>query len=615
MGIFFITEPEPDIDIEWGFSTYKDIGTYFKPKCERTALSNSLNLVVTDSTEEKTDVDHIKINIKTFIKDNKQYTGVYLVNTSDSFSDAVFQCGMRIKVNNSKLLPQDAIKSDATDTSLFENLKVYGVGKGVSVDWNSESLNEIWTEAIPSYDVPKIQSVAQSKANLSIEYLADPEDKIELGEYISNLKLFHSAYHDHLKNISLEGLSGGQEKNIHSAKEFSSRVLKGINYLDEDPEALIAFKLMNLSILTMFARKSGYEGEHFYSNDPDKPAPQWRDFQIAFCLASIIGIIEPELEKKDREIIDLIWFPTGGGKTEAYLALLSFTIFLRRLRNPKNVGLTGLMRYTLRLLVQDQFSRLAQLVVVMDYMRKIEFMGFDLGDQQISLGLFVGQETSPKSVDIAIQKVKKVSFGGSRVRTQKKQLPFILDKCPWCNHDLVTMYKFGSKDADDYIDIPEYGYVPEKLKQNNGKPTCNNPKCGYSLEKKSPLPILQWETEVLSHPPTVLIGTVDNFAKIAWENYETQNFFNFNFDGYDCSPPDLIIQDELHLISGPLGSLVGLYDQLIKKLCSKDSPVKIAVSSATISNAAEQTSKLYGGRNMQIIPPPEKDWGESFYAN
>ena len=64
------------------------------------------------------------------------------------------------------------------------------------------------------------------------------------------------------------------------------------------------------------------------------------------------------------------------------------------------------------------------------------------------------------------------------------------------------MYKFGSKDADDYIDIPEYGYVPEKLKQNNGKPTCNNPKCGYSLEEITTSNITMGNG-VLSHPPTV----------------------------------------------------------------------------------------------------------------
>ena len=110
----------------------------------------------------------------------------------------------------------------------------------------------------------------------------------------------------------------------------------------------------------------------------------------------------------------------------------------------------------------------------------------------------------------------------------------------------------------------------------------------------------------MENPPTVVIGTVDNFAKIAWDKYPTQNFFNYVHNDHKCSPPDLIIQDELHLISGPLGSLVGLYDQLIRRLCSGQNPVKIAVSSATISNASEQVSRLYGNRDLQVIPPPEK---------
>ena len=615
-GIFFIVKPDTKINIKYGYSTYVSVKDRIYERNPYTDEDELQNISVDKSNSRDTKLDHIKIKIKVFEKDDKAFVGVYLVNesTKRGLENTVFHVGLKVSILNGQLLPQDSITSESSNEALFENLLVYGVGKGVAVDWNKDNLNGIWTEFVPTYHVPKIESNSQSDANLSIEYLADPKNETPDNEYIENLNLFTESYKNHLEAIKDPSLTEGQQRNIIDAEQFLKRMKRGIEYLDDDHDALAAFKLMNLSILTMFAKKSGYNGgEFFYSNDPQRP-PTWKDFQIAFCLAALPGVIDPVVEKKDREIVDLIWFPTGGGKTESYLALLSFTIFLRRLRNPKDIGLTSLMRYTLRLLVQDQFSRLSQLIVVMDYLRKEKFMDYDLGEDQISLGLFVGQATSPNSMQAAIAMIKQTykNLPKRGKRTQTREIPFILDKCPWCSTDLLTITRHGSEDPLPDPGIDHHGFVTEKLKRNKGKPSCPNTECDYS-HSDSPLPILLWEKEVLENPPTVVIGTVDNFAKIAWDKYPTQNFFNYVHNGYKCSPPDLIIQDELHLISGPLGSLVGLYDQLIRRLCSGQNPVKIAVSSATISNASEQVSRLYGNRDLQVIPPPEKEWGESFF--
>ena len=613
-GIFFIVKPDTKINIKYGYSAYTSVKDNMYERNPYTGIHE--NIPANNSDELNTKLDHIKIKIKTFQKKDKSFVGVYMVNqsTDGGQNESVFHAGLKVSIINGKLLPQDPITSESSNDALFESLDVYGVGKGVAVKWNKDHLNEIWTEFVPTYHVPKIESNSKSDASLSIEFLADPKNEVSDDEYIENLNVFTESYKNHLETIKGPSLTDGQKTNIADAEVFLNRMKKGIEYLKDDDDALAAFKLMNLSILTMFAKKSGYQdGEFFYSNDPERP-PIWKDFQIAFCLASMPGIIDPDIEKQDREIVDLIWFPTGGGKTESYLALLSFTIFLRRLRDPKNIGLTSLMRYTLRLLVQDQFSRLSQLIIVMDYLRKEKFMDYELGDDQISLGLFVGKDSSPNSMQAAIAKINQIYKYLPRKgrRTHTRELPFILDKCPWCSTDLLTITRHGTEDTSPDFGEDYHGYVKEQLKRNKGKPSCPNKKCDYS-HSNCPLPILLWEKEVLENPPTVVIGTVDNFAKIAWDKYPTQNFFKYDNDGHKCSPPDLIIQDELHLISGPLGSLVGLYDQLIRKLCSGEHPVKIAVSSATISNASQQVSRLYGNRNLQIIPPPEKEWGESFF--
>ena len=152
------------------------------------------------------------------------------------------------------------------------------------------------------------------------------------------------------------------------------------------------------------------------------------------------------------------------------------------------------MRYTLRLLVQDQFSRLSQLIVVMDYLRKEKFMDYDLGEDQISLGLFVGKDSSPNSMQAAIATIKKTyKYLPKRgKRTQTRELPFILDKCPWCSTDLLTITRHGSEDPLPDPGIDYHGFETEKLKRNKGKPSCPNTECDYS-HSDSPLPILLWE--------------------------------------------------------------------------------------------------------------------------
>lgn len=597
MGLYFTAPLDINIEIIYGFSTYiKDSernrwirNPYFGKAVIELNKRDYKNISTHDN-------NIINIEIRSHIRDSMQHVGVYLVNKCDE--SHVYQVGLKVRLVDSNLLPQEPIIEDLADGSLFDDIKIYGVGKGVAANWNNEH-NEIWSDYLPEYDVPKIESKTSDDSNLSIEFLADPKNNLSQKEYVDNLTHFSDNYYKHLISISKGELNKDQKSNIEKANIFLKRIERGIYYLSNSDDAFTSFKLMNLSILTMFARKSKYNGKTFYETNPNNQEPSWYAFQIAFCLAAIPGIVDPVNEKDDREIVDLIWFPTGGGKTESYLALLSFTIFIRRLRDNKNIGTTIIMRYTLRLLVQDQFSRLASLTIAMDYIRKIKFNNNELGSDQITLGYWVGQAASPPNIASANSVVAKC------LRNKKSQLPFVLDRCPWCDDDLISL------DPKDTMNP----YSSVLLKQNNGKPSCLNSDCGYSLIEKTPLPILLWEEEILKNPPSIIIGTVDNFAKLSWHKYNTQNLFKFDNSGFKCSPPDLIIQDELHLISGPLGSLVGLYDQLLRSLCSVEHPVKIAVSSATISNAGQQISRLYGNRDHQIVPPPEIKWGDSFFMS
>ena len=600
VGMFFSTNLESSISIKAGFSFF--IRNKSTNEFDRLKVQHFIENAESKKSHPVPNYEFMTVEVRIFQKDGKKHVGIYLVNTAKKFSfeQTAYQVGLEVHLTEGSLSPQESIVDYNPDQTLFEHQKIYGTGKGAAVDWN-EDLDKIWIDYMPEYNVPKIESTPTPGVNLSIEFLADPKSAVSNREYFLNLYQFCDLYENHLQNFKIESLTSNQASNIQDAHNFLSRLRNGVKHLEDNGDALAAFKLMNLSILTMFARKAGYLGENFYDNNPESPTPEWRSFQLAFCIASLPGIIDPENEKEDREIVDLIWFPTGGGKTESYLALLAFTIFFRRIEEPRDIGASVIMRYTLRLLVQDQFSRLASLIISMDYIRKIKFNDVDLGGP-ITLGLWVGSAVSPNKLKDACKEVDNI-IRRANESGGELELPFLLDECPWCQTNLIKVSR----------ENPINGYTKVLLKSNEGLPSCTNRECGYSMIDGSPLPVVLWEEQLLKKPTSVIIGTVDNFAKLAWNKYNTNNLFSYQNNDFVCSPPNLIIQDELHLISGPLGSLVGLYDQLIIKLCSRIHPVKIAVSTATISNAGHQISRLYGGRDFQVVPPPEVNWGDSFF--
>ena len=98
-----------------------------------------------------------------------------------------------------------------------------------------------------------------------------------------------------------------------------------------------------------------------------------------------------------RDIVDLIWFPTGGGKTEAYLGVMAFLFAYRRITAPASAnGTMAIMRYTLRLLTAQQFTRACKVISALELIRREDTRL--LGNTPISIGLWVGAASSPNSL-------------------------------------------------------------------------------------------------------------------------------------------------------------------------------------------------------------------------
>jgi len=335
---------------------------------------------------------------------------------------------------------------------------------------------------------------------------------------------------------------------------------------------------------------------NFGKSSPDfnetQKSSSYRPFQLAFLLISIESVINPK-SKYRSDSVDLIWFPTGGGKTEAYLAVAALTIIWRRMSFSDYSGVSVIMRYTLRLLTAQQFERASKLITVLDYLRQ-QFTS-DLKKDAISIGLWIGGDSTPNNLKNAIDAIKSIDKNGEAANQ------FQLDKCSWCGTKLIIENKKG---------IYSHAFqVRERKRELLIK--CLNEDCHFHNKKGLPIQVVD---EVLYlDPPTLLFATVDKFAMLSWVE-DGHIFFN-SLNKKETLPPDLIIQDELHLLSGPLGSIVGLFEAVIEDLCTKNGiGPKIIASTATTRNTDHQIKQLYGNRSVCIFPPPGLTHKDSFFA-
>jgi hypothetical protein len=372
-----------------------------------------------------------------------------------------------------------------------------------------------------------------------------------------------------------ETLRKQAEKNLDRCSEATRRIGAGIDFLASDAKALEAFRLANRAMYIQAAWASDRPGAH-EDRDPAAFKFHWRPFQIAFALLCLPSVAERG--SPERKIFDLIWFPTGGGKTEAYLLLSAFTLFYRRLRHgEEGAGVAVMMRYTLRTLTVQQFQRAAALVLACEQLRLGR--SATLGDRRFSIGLWVGNDSTPNRYEEAAE-----ALGNYDAKSTPRQLT----RCPTCK----TTLEWENDKARRHITC-----------------RCPNDDC-IRARPGGMVPVLTVDDDLYAEPPSLLIGTVDKFAQIVRKS-ESAVLFGI---GQNTLPPDLIVQDELHLIGGPLGSLTGLYETAIDRLCTtEEGPPKIIGSTATIRRADDQVLNVFNRKAFQF-PPPAVDWSNSCFA-
>ncbi|MFO0592642.1 MAG: DISARM system helicase DrmA [Polyangiaceae bacterium] len=591
---------------------------------------------------------------RSLLGDGTRAVTLFLVNRRDPTKAGgkdgatVFQARLHVQATNGFLPRPNPRGTQATDPHdervadlLYRNDGEHAIGHGISVmakrrgEGPNEFVANVATSWLPSALVPR--TVANEKienVQFGMEALADlPPDDYEamrrsllpmVKAYRDWIEAQRSEAEAALREIGVadvrEARLGTTRRLLDEAELAARRVEHGIDLLSE-PTTREAFQLANRAMaLQMWQR----DGDRLRK---DGKVPAWRPFQLAFVLLSLPGIVEPESD--ERAIVDLIFFPTGGGKTEAYLGLAAFTLLLRRLRLPDAAGggVAVLMRYTLRLLTLDQLSRAATLVCALEKMRRAA--PEKLGSVRFSIGLWVGRGATPNKFGAehgneqgtAIQRVFSYKSG-------RGPLPFPLERCPWCSTPFVQ----------DSFEIKPNRTAPKQLRV-----LCFGRGCEFRWSKTHPhgIPVVVVDDEIYRELPPFLIATVDKLAGLPWV-YRTAFLFGRHVthhhaewgyfgggeipDGFDAKPlprpldpPDLVIQDELHLVSGPLGTMVGLYETAIARLAERSHDgkkigPKIVASTATVRRADAQIRGLFCREDVRVFPPPGPDRKTSFFA-
>ncbi len=542
-------------------------------------------------------------------KDGRVAVSVALRNTQvpskGEFRDAYawFQVGLEITSLQQAIIDRSSYgvlgKDDDLRSAalLYRNARVFAIGHGCAATWSREStaptVDRVATTFVPRQEVPRARPGGTSSAvDLRMSFLSNATDE----ELAINLGGLVAEYREWIDNLITqvdngeadvdEGLRGVADEHVARARNAADRIQKGINLVVGDPDVGRAFRLANAAMQMQRARQDWVRGGAIGAVG-DGADQGWRPFQIAYILLNLPGLAIPEHE--DRDIADLLWFPTGGGKTEAYLGLVAFTILHRRLKDPKALGVAVIMRYTLRLLTIQQFERATMLLCSLERLRLRENY---LGDRPFSIGLWVGKAATPNTLAEAQKSLNAIADG----KELQEKNPVQLTQCPWCGKDLNESH-----------------YAVTKTPVERLKIACGNAECDF----RDGLPAYLVDQDIYRVRPELVLGTVDKFAQMAWREDVRKLFAR---DGIG-SPPSLIIQDELHLISGPLGSIVGLYEAAIDAACSielgPEGPTrgkpKIIASTATIRRADRQIRAVFNRRAEQF-PPPGIDPDQSFFA-
>lgn len=641
--------------------------------------SISANIQLSRDSRKKSDNKvFLKIQlINTSIPYKKEETRFYsvfneLVNQKSFFGvNLSVESEDLVTYNNQEYFQEkdNTYSEDTTTAFIYDQFKDFAIGHGCSVKWNKQGEPLlVETEYLPNCETPDIDPIPRDKSRNAVyddkngfvsplflensksqefKWLSIFSDATDT-EIIKGLNDFVDSYGRWIEIKRKDSKYQGEylciaNQELKKCEDDYLRMKKNINDFlsgNSNKEKLNSFRVMNAAMfmqlwhsvkvkqdeVNSFINDEAFEHFNFffYKEIADDKlfskteSAGWRAFQLAFILLNLDGIFKPEDDAnwdKRNNWVDLVWFPTGGGKTEAYLGLIALTIINRRKEfKEKGGGTAAIMRYTLRLLTMQQFQRATLVIMALELIRR--WGDFELGNEPINIGLWVGDNSLPNKNEDLKKEFENLN------KVNKNKIPF--SNCPWCNSKLEAE---TNEDNEGNTSI----FLKNRLHLS-----CSSSKCSFHYPRRRtrarkdqmPIPLCLSDETIYQHPPALLFGTVDKFAQLAHKvngqnngrNSDSRRIFGIGNweegkpkDGY--LPPDLIIQDELHLLLGPLGSAVALFESAVDQLCTREDGIrpKIISSTATIRNTQLQIAALFD-RKVNLFPKPGIECDDSFFA-
>lgn len=488
--------------------------------------------------------------------------------------------------------------------------------KGLNCGIKRISPTSFRTDSVPTYHQKRYKT--KQIPNAPFEQLAnDPIPILErisvaMNEYSLKWDIEERNYQQKFSNWQDEYSSEFLKDKSVFVQEIA-RFNEGVSQIKNHPDIQMAFKLTN----STFQRVG-------LLSKPQKT--EWRLFQLVFLVSQIpdISILADPLDPAERrKFVDIIYFPTGGGKTEAYLSVIVFNCFFDRLRG-KQGGTTAWLRFPLRLLTLQQTQRMADVIGISDLIRKKStdprLSGKNIDN--FAVGYYVGESSTPNELkELSNEGLPEANWLKAKIPEDRQKWKRVV-KCPSCGTNTIS------------VDFDE-----QKVRLIH---RCTNKSCEF---QNGEIPIYIVDNEIYRYLPSVIVGTIDKLAAVGNQQKLSLILGKIDgkcpihgyYNGKKCiqkgcnnqnlskaiptgiTGPTLFIQDELHLIKEGLGTFDSHYETFIQTLLENfgnKQPLKIIASSATIEAFDRQIEHLYGreSRYARIFPGPGPVLEDSFYA-
>ncbi|WP_031478424.1 helicase-related protein [Streptomyces bicolor] len=611
VAISFVTDGN-SVDVDFSCGTYASVGGDGPPRWQRGRFSKGDLVLSRANARVELVVGGAEVEVGARWRDfgSNSLVTVHVRNLAESTGDdrldvplTLFQVRLQVAPSaEAHILEYDTTRSFDSDQEAAElrlryrNRKVYAVGHGMAADWNFADgrCTRVFLEPVPAFVVPTVETTGFDNGTAEAKSLVlahlekidtDPDVVLRaLGAFVDAF----AGWAD--RQMERAGTFGGDEdvavRIARRSQDAVDRMREGVDLLraPKGQEFRRAFSLGMAAMRLQMRQAKITRG----LPEEEVPEPEWRPFQLGFLLVSLASTVDAEHEQRD--LVDLIWFPTGGGKTEAYLGLAAIEIFRRRLAHGLAGGGTAVItRYTLRLLTAQQFQRAAALICAMEILRATDERA--KGMAPFSIGLWVGNEVTPGTRGDARDALKRLQ----KAARPEEANEFQIESCPWCLKPMVPELR-SDKPQD-------YGM---RLEGRDVVLHCVDGSCEFAGE----LPLAVVDEVLYEEPPTILLATVDKFARLQFRP-EAGRLLGL---GTNYRQPSMVIQDELHLLSGPLGTTVAVFDAVIQLLLTRTgSSPKIVASTATIRASEEQVQGLYG-RHVALYPPSGLDDDRTFFS-